>query len=71
MQDAPSVNVMLIDDSDPHGPYGAKGIVAVAAISIAPAILNIVYRASGVRIRQPFTGPDREFKGWGADAVKS
>jgi CO/xanthine dehydrogenase Mo-binding subunit len=59
IQDAPPVDVHLIEDPDPHGPYGAKGIAEAAAIPTAPAILNAVYHATGVRIRQLPATPDR------------
>ena len=59
IQDAPPVDVFLIEDPDPHGPYGAKGIAEAAAIPTAPAILNAIYHATGVRIRQLPATPDR------------
>ena len=59
IQDAPAVDVFLIEDPDPHGPYGAKGIAEAAAIPTAPAILNAIYHATGVRIRQLPATPDR------------
>jgi CO/xanthine dehydrogenase Mo-binding subunit len=51
--------VFLIEDPDPNGPYGAKGIAEAAAIPTAPAILNAIYHATGVRIRQLPATPDR------------
>ncbi|HUW10982.1 MAG TPA: molybdopterin cofactor-binding domain-containing protein, partial [Anaerolineae bacterium] len=58
-QDAPLVDVWLIEDSDPHGPYGAKGIAEAAAIPTAPAVLNAIHDAIGVRIRHLPATPDR------------
>lgn len=59
MQDAPPVDVHLLEDPEPLGPYGAKGIAEAAAIPTAPAILNAVHQATGVRIRQLPATPDR------------
>jgi CO/xanthine dehydrogenase Mo-binding subunit len=59
MQDTPPVDVQLLEDPEPLGPYGAKGIAEAAAIPTAPAILNAVYRATGRRIRQLPATPDR------------
>ncbi len=59
IKDAPPVEVLLIQDPDPNGPYGAKGIAEAAAIPTAPAIINAIYDAIGVRIRQLPATPDR------------
>lgn len=57
--DAPTVEVYLIEDADPQGPFGAKGIAEAAAIPTAPAILNAIHDALGVRICQLPATPDR------------
>jgi len=59
IKDAPPVEVHLIEDPDPNGPYGAKGIAEAAAIPTAPAIINAIHDAIGVRIRQLPATPDR------------
>ncbi len=59
IKDAPPVEVLLIEDPDPNGPYGAKGIAEAAAIPTAPAIINAIYDAVGVRIRRLPATPDR------------
>lgn len=59
IQGAPPVEVLLIEDPDPHGPYGAKGIAEAAAVPTAPAIVNAIHDAIGVRIRQLPATPDR------------
>jgi selenium-dependent xanthine dehydrogenase len=56
---SPPVDVLLIEDPDPGGPFGAKGIAEAAAIPTAPAILNAISRAVGVRIRRLPATPDR------------
>jgi selenium-dependent xanthine dehydrogenase len=59
IHESPPVQVLLIEDPDPSGPYGAKGIAEAAAIPTAPAILNAISRALGVRIRRLPATPDR------------
>jgi CO/xanthine dehydrogenase Mo-binding subunit len=56
---SPSVEVILIEDADPNGPLGAKGIAEAATIPSAPAITNAIYDAIGVRVRRLPATPDR------------
>jgi CO/xanthine dehydrogenase Mo-binding subunit len=57
--DMPPVESILIEDPSPVGPFGAKGIGEQAVIPTAPAILNAIYDATGVRIRRIPATPDR------------
>ena len=57
--DIPPVESILIEEPSPVGPYGAKGIGEQAVIPTAPAILNALYDAVGVRIRKIPATPDR------------
>jgi CO/xanthine dehydrogenase Mo-binding subunit/aerobic-type carbon monoxide dehydrogenase small subunit (CoxS/CutS family) len=57
--DMPPVESILIEDPSPIGPFGAKGIGEQAVIPTAPAILNAIYDATGVRIRRVPATPDR------------
>ena len=50
--DVPEIECLLIEDPEPLGPYGAKGIGEPALIPTAPAILNAVHHAAGVRLRR-------------------
>lgn len=50
--DVPPIETIIIEDPDPHGPYGAKGLGEHALIPTAPAILNAIRHATGVRLRQ-------------------
>ena len=50
--DVPEIECLLIEDPEPLGPYGAKGIGEPALIPTAPAVLNAVYHAAGVRLRR-------------------
>jgi CO/xanthine dehydrogenase Mo-binding subunit len=57
--DVPPVESILIVDPSSIGPFGAKGIGEQAVIPTAPAILNAIYDAVGVRIRKVPATPDR------------
>jgi aldehyde oxidoreductase len=57
--DVPEIACILIEDPDPLGPYGAKGIGEPALVPTAPAILNAVHHATGIRLRRVPATPDR------------
>lgn len=56
--DMPDVDVLLIEDPEPEGPFGAKGIGEVATAPVAPAIVGAVNNALGTRLTHfPLTPP--------------
>ncbi|MEO8630471.1 MAG: molybdopterin cofactor-binding domain-containing protein, partial [Betaproteobacteria bacterium] len=57
--DIPPIVCYLIEDPEPLGPYGAKGVGEPALIPTAPAILNAIRHAIGVRITHLPATPDR------------
>jgi len=57
--DVPPVESILIEDPSSIGPFGAKGIGEQAVIPTAPAILNAIHDAVGVRIHKVPATPDR------------
>lgn len=57
--DMPEIEIILIEDGEPLGPFGAKGIGEPALAPTAPAIFNAVYDATGVRLRRAPATPDR------------
>ena len=57
--DIPPVESILIEDPSPIGPFGAKGIGEQAVIPTAPAILNALHDAVGIRLRKIPATPDR------------
>ncbi len=57
--DVPPVESILIEDPSPVGPFGAKGIGEQAVIPTAPAILNALHDATGIRVRKVPATPDR------------
>jgi CO/xanthine dehydrogenase Mo-binding subunit/aerobic-type carbon monoxide dehydrogenase small subunit (CoxS/CutS family) len=48
--DMPQVKTYLIEDAEPLGPFGAKGVGEPALIATAPAILCAIRHATGVRV---------------------
>lgn len=57
--DVPPIDVILIEQPDSLGPYGAKGVGEPALIATAPAILNAIAHATGARITHVPATPDR------------
>jgi aldehyde oxidoreductase len=57
--DVPEIDCILIEDREPAGPYGAKGIGEPALVPTAPAILGAIHHATGARITRVPATPDR------------
>jgi CO/xanthine dehydrogenase Mo-binding subunit/aerobic-type carbon monoxide dehydrogenase small subunit (CoxS/CutS family) len=57
--DVPEIEVHLIEDPEPEGPYGAKGVGEPALVPTAPAILSAIRHATGVTMRQVPVLPHR------------
>jgi len=53
---------VLIENHDGPGPYGAKGMGESGIVSIAPAVGNALYNATGVRIRDLPLTPERVWR---------
>jgi CO/xanthine dehydrogenase Mo-binding subunit len=56
---SPSIDVILLEDPEPSGPFGAKGIAEAATVPSAPAIINAIHDAVKVRIYRLPATPDR------------
>ncbi|MTI02955.1 molybdopterin cofactor-binding domain-containing protein [Roseibium sp. RKSG952] len=57
--DIPPIETIIIEEEDAHGPYGAKGLGEHVLIPTAPALLNAIKRACGVRLNQLPATPSR------------
>ncbi len=57
--DMPEIEVMLVEDAEHLGPYGAKGVGEPALIPTAPAILGAIEHATGRRPTQVPVTPAR------------
>jgi CO/xanthine dehydrogenase Mo-binding subunit len=49
--DMPDIEVDIVPNYDPTGPFGAKGVGEPTSVPTAAAIANAIYDAVGVRIR--------------------
>jgi aldehyde oxidoreductase len=57
--DVPPIEVHIVEDPEPAGPYGAKGVGEPALIPTAPAILGAIRDATGIRIDTVPATPSR------------
>jgi CO/xanthine dehydrogenase Mo-binding subunit/aerobic-type carbon monoxide dehydrogenase small subunit (CoxS/CutS family) len=57
--DIPEIECILVEDAEPSGPFGAKGVGEPALIPTAPAILGAIHDAVDVRITTLPATPDR------------
>jgi CO/xanthine dehydrogenase Mo-binding subunit/aerobic-type carbon monoxide dehydrogenase small subunit (CoxS/CutS family) len=57
--DIPHITSVLIEDRDPLSPLGAKGIGEPSLVPTAPAIMNAIYDAVGVRITSLPASPEK------------
>jgi CO/xanthine dehydrogenase Mo-binding subunit len=55
----PEIEVILVEVPSRWGPLGAKGLGEASTLPTAPAIVNGVYRATGVRLRELPVTPER------------
>ncbi len=57
--DMPEVEVILVEEPDPSGPFGAKGVGETGITNVAPSIANALYDAVGVRIHSLPMSPEK------------
>lgn len=57
--DMPALKKFIIEDPESTAPYGAKGIGEPVMTYVAPAILNAIYNATGVRIKSLPATPEK------------
>ena len=69
--DVPPITTIVIERPDPLGPYGAKGVGEPALIATAPAILNAIAAATGVRLTQVPATPDRVLAALQAEGARA
>jgi xanthine dehydrogenase molybdenum-binding subunit len=58
-KDKVPIDAVIIEQMEPTGPFGAKGIGEPACVPSAPAIANAVYDAIGVRIKSLPITPEK------------
>jgi CO/xanthine dehydrogenase Mo-binding subunit len=50
--DVPEIVSLIVESEEPTGPFGAKGVGEPALLPTAPAIMNAVAAATGIRVTQ-------------------
>ncbi len=60
--DMPEVDTVIVEDPESTAPFGAKGIGEPVMVYVAPAILNAIYNAVGVRMTEIPVTPDKLLK---------
>ena len=63
IHEMPHVEPIIIESCDPEGPFGAKEAGEGPLLPILPAVVNAVYDAVGIRLRDLPLTPDVVFKG--------
>jgi len=58
----PDIEKVIVEDPESTAPYGAKGIGEPVLIPVAPAILNAIYKAVGVRVLDIPVTPEKLLK---------
>ena len=60
VHEAPSeIHTIIVEDPEPTGPFGAKGVGEPPLIGAAPAIANAIANAAGIRLRALPMTPER------------
>ena len=57
--DSPTIDVILLEEPDPTGPFGAKGIAEPGIVVTAPAIANAILHATGAELTDLPMTPER------------
>jgi len=60
--DIPEIEVILVEQPVPSGPFGAKSVGESGMVAIAPAIANAIYDAVGVRVKELPMTPEKILK---------
>jgi CO/xanthine dehydrogenase Mo-binding subunit len=55
----PDCDIIILEDPEPTGPYGAIGVGEPPTVATAPAIINALYDAVGVRITDLPATPEK------------
>jgi xanthine dehydrogenase molybdenum-binding subunit len=51
-RDMPEVEVLIVEDPEPAGPFGAKGVGEIGLVPTASAVAGALYAFDGIRRRR-------------------
>ncbi len=57
--DMPPVKILLVEENEPGGPFGAKSIGEICTVPTAAAVVNAVNRALGTELTELPLTPER------------
>ena len=60
--DMPELDLVLVEQPEPTGPFGAKGVGETGAINVAGSVANAIYDAVGIRIWEIPITPEKVLK---------
>jgi xanthine dehydrogenase molybdenum-binding subunit len=66
--DMPPVSVILVEEGEDGGPFGAKSIGEIAATPVAPAVVNAVNRALGTELTKLPLTPEKIVRALGLES---
>jgi xanthine dehydrogenase D subunit len=61
VKDAPEIEVIAVESQEDTGPFGAKGVGEIGLVPIAPAVVNAIHDATGVRLYEIPATPERVY----------
>lgn len=59
VKDVPEIVSLVVEELEPSGPFGAKGVAEPPTVGTAPAIINAIYDAVGIRITELPATPEK------------
>jgi len=59
VKDMPEIIPLIVEEEEPTGPFGAKGVAEPPTVGTAPAIINAIYDAVGIRITELPVMPEK------------
>jgi CO/xanthine dehydrogenase Mo-binding subunit len=66
VQDVPDqVKAVILENADPIGPYGARGMAEMPFLPLAPAVIDAIHQATGIWFFEFPLTPERVLKGLG------
>ena len=62
--DVPEIVPVIVEHNYSWGPYGAKGFGETPLVPAAPAIINAIANATGLRLKHLPATPERVWAAW-------